>query len=53
MAIKQVVIENPVINSPFVEPKRHFFFTEQGITDAMVEGWRVSSYLFKKGNLAC
>ena len=22
--MKQVVIENPVINSPFEEPKRHF-----------------------------
>lgn len=42
--MKQVVIENPVINSPFVEPKRHFLFTEQGITDEMVEGRRISSY---------
>ncbi len=30
----QVVIENPVLNSPFEEPKRHFKFTEDGITDA-------------------
>jgi adenine-specific DNA-methyltransferase len=29
----QVVIENPVLNSPFQEPKRHFRFTEDGITD--------------------
>ena len=42
--MQQVVIENPIINSPFVEPKRHFRFTEQGITDEIVEGRRVSSY---------
>lgn len=42
--MQQVVIENPVINSPFVEPKRHFRFTEQGITDEIVDGRRVSSY---------
>ena len=42
--MKQVVIENPVINSPFTEPKRHFRFTEQGITNEIVEGRRVSSY---------
>ncbi len=42
--MQQVVIENPVINSPFSEPKRHFRFTEQGITDEIVEGRRVSSY---------
>ncbi len=29
--MKQVVIENPTINSPFEEPKRHFRFTEEGI----------------------
>jgi len=42
--MKQVVIENPVLNSPFEEPKRHFKFTEQGLTDEIVEGRRVSSY---------
>ncbi|MBI5238301.1 MAG: DEAD/DEAH box helicase family protein [Deltaproteobacteria bacterium] len=42
--MKQVVIENPVINSPFEEPKRHFRFTEEGITDEKVESRRVSSY---------
>ncbi len=42
--MKQVVIENPVINSPFEEPKRHFRFTEDGITDEVVEGRRVSQY---------
>jgi adenine-specific DNA-methyltransferase len=28
-----VVIENPIINSPFEEPTRHFYFGEIGITD--------------------
>ena len=28
----QVVIENPVINSPFDEPSRHFKFDKTGIT---------------------
>ncbi len=34
----QVVIENPVLNSPYKEPTRHFKFTEDGITDEIVEG---------------
>jgi type III restriction enzyme len=42
--MKQVVIENPVINSPFDEPKRHFKFTDEGITNEIVEKRRVSSY---------
>lgn len=40
----QVVIENPVLNSPFYEPKRHFRFSDEGITDEIVEARRVSSY---------
>jgi type III restriction enzyme len=40
----QVVIENPVLNSPFAEPQRHFKFSEEGITDEVVEGRRVSAY---------
>jgi type III restriction enzyme len=31
--MKQVVIENPVINSPFEEPQRHFKFTDERITN--------------------
>jgi multimeric flavodoxin WrbA len=27
----QVVIENPVINSPFAEPRRHFKFSDEGV----------------------
>lgn len=40
----QVTIENPVINSPFEEPRRHFRFTEDGITDEIVDGRRISEY---------
>ncbi|MBI2066820.1 MAG: DEAD/DEAH box helicase family protein [Deltaproteobacteria bacterium] len=42
--MKQVVIENPIINSPFAEPNRHFRFTDDGITDEIVESRRISSY---------
>lgn len=40
----QVVIENPVLNSPFREPARHFDFGQDGITDRIVETRRPSSY---------
>jgi type III restriction enzyme len=39
-----VVIENPILNSPYDEPQRHFRFAEDGITDDVVESRRVSSY---------
>jgi type III restriction enzyme len=39
-----VVIENPIINSPFEEPTRHFYFGETGITDRIVEARRLSAY---------
>ncbi len=42
--MNQVVIENPIINSPFDEPTRHFRFTDEGITNEEVEGRRTSSY---------
>ena len=42
--MKQVVIENPVINSAFKELSRHFRFTEEGITDEIVESRRTSAY---------
>jgi type III restriction enzyme len=41
---KTTVIENPVINSPFTEPSRHFQFSDEGITDKILEFRRVSSY---------
>ena len=37
---KQVVIQNPVINSPFEEPRRHFRFDDDGITDDIANGRR-------------
>lgn len=40
----QTVIENPVINSPYLEPTKHFRFTDEGITNVIVSGRRVSSY---------
>ena len=42
--MKQVIIENPVINSPFSEPQRYFKFDERGITDEIVESRRQSEY---------
>ncbi|MCG2811110.1 MAG: restriction endonuclease subunit R, partial [Candidatus Aminicenantes bacterium] len=41
---KVVVIENPILNSPYVEPKRHFRFSEEGITNEKVEARRKSAY---------
>ena len=42
--MSRVVIENPVINSPFGEPARHFRFTDEGITNEIVGARRVSQY---------
>ena len=42
--MRQVVIENPIINSPFTEPTRHFRFADDGITDEIVDERRTSSY---------
>lgn len=33
-----------MINSPFLEPARHFRFEDDGITDEIVAGRRTSSY---------
>lgn len=38
------VIENPILNSPFEEPTRHFLFGEDGITNQVVEKRRLSAY---------
>ena len=43
--MSQVVIENPIINSPFDEPTRHFRFSDEGITDETTDGRRTSSYI--------
>lgn len=42
--MRQVVIENPVINSPFDEPGRHFRFADEGITNEVMEERRTSQY---------
>lgn len=36
-------IANPVINSPFEEPARHFRFTDEGITNEIVPERRKSA----------
>ena len=38
------LIENPILNSPFLEPERHFKFSDEGITNEIVAGRRSSSY---------
>lgn len=40
----QVLIENPIINSPFNEPNRQFAFDDNGIRNEVIEGRRKSSY---------
>ena len=42
--MSQVVIENPILNSPYKEPSRHFKFSDEGITNEIVESRRISSY---------
>jgi type III restriction enzyme len=42
--VADTVIENPVINSPFAEPQRHFRFSNEGITNEIADQRRVSSY---------
>ena len=37
-------ITNPILNSPFREPTRHFRFDEDGITAEIEEGRRLSTY---------
>ncbi len=41
---QQVVIENPILNSPFGEPERHFKFSEEGITNEILDSRRISAY---------
>jgi type III restriction enzyme len=38
------VIDDPIINSPFREPARHFKFDEDGITNEIVGGRRPSAH---------
>jgi type III restriction enzyme len=44
MTMPSRVIANPIINSPFAEPTRHFRFDDEGITDETDDGRRISSY---------
>ena len=38
------IIENPILNSPFCEPDRRWRFTDEGITNEIVETRRASAY---------
>jgi type III restriction enzyme len=38
------IIENPVINSPYVEPAQHYAFDKRGITAEKVPGRRISEF---------
>jgi type III restriction enzyme len=40
----KVIIANPVLNSPFEEPKRHFIFEGEDITDKVSESRRPSGH---------
>jgi len=42
--VPQVVIENPILNSPYREPGRHFRFDESGITNDVLDSRRDSGY---------
>ncbi|PIS29290.1 MAG: restriction endonuclease subunit R [Candidatus Marinimicrobia bacterium CG08_land_8_20_14_0_20_45_22] len=42
--MSQVVIENPIINSPYDKPMRHFRFSDDGITNEIDDGRRISTY---------
>jgi len=41
-AMPDTIIENPTLNSPFREPERHWRFTEEGITNEIVQTRRAS-----------
>lgn len=38
------LINNPILNSPYEEPSRHFRFSDDGITNEIVNTRRISSY---------
>lgn len=38
------VIPNPILNTPYDEPTRHFRFGDEGITDELVDERRRSAY---------
>ncbi len=41
-----VVIDNPILNSPFVEPARHFRFDDDGGITSAIDEWRRRSTYF-------
>jgi type III restriction enzyme len=49
--VPQVVIDNPILNSAFAEPTRHFRFGEEGITNEIIEKRRTSSYFIPGGHV--
>ena len=44
MSSAPAVIDDPIMNSPFEEPRRHYRFGDAGITNEIVEARRTSSY---------
>lgn len=42
--VEPVVIEKPILNTPFREPAQHFKFSDQGITNEIVQSRRSSAY---------
>jgi type III restriction enzyme len=42
--VPPVAIDNPILNSPLDEPRRHYRFDDDGITDEIAECRRPSSY---------
>ncbi len=42
--LSNVQIENPIINFPYEEPKHHFRFSDDGITNEIINDRRASSY---------
>jgi type III restriction enzyme len=42
--VADVVIENPILNSPYGRPTRHWKFNDDGITNEIEEGRRASAY---------
>ena len=43
-AMPDTIIENPILNSYFREPDRHWRFTDEGITNEIVETRRASAH---------
>jgi len=39
-----VVIENPILNSPFEEPGKHWRFSDKGITNDILETRGIRAY---------